>query len=305
MERLDKLEANLRQDIKGLEETMSAMAVSLGSEVERLETKCQRLEQENSELWDKVDRLESFSRRSNVLFYNIPEEPRETWERCERKVRELVKGCMGMELSEMDIERAHRVGPPGNARRARKIVAKFWNYKNKAKIISNAKKFKDNGVDVTEDFTERVKNSRNKLKQHMMSARSQGHFAKLSYDKLVIDGRVFVPGEGDSLTLISKRGTLDARIVQPVDGANSRDGEDEFGAEGNMEVGSQVTKEDGKRKRDGNGKVSPNVKTLEKKSKVEMERGRSKLMGRKESSGRSASPSVRDFFKSQVKPKEG
>ena len=315
MDRIEKLEGVLRNDIKGVQDSMTAMSVQVGSEIDLLKARCSYLEEENSQLWERVDRLEGFSRRSNVLFFNIPEEPKESWAMCELKVRNLVKDCMGLELGEMDIERAHRVGPPGRSSKPRKVVAKMWNYKNKERILANAKKFKANGIDVSEDFTERVKNVRSVLKKHLVSARQQGHFAKLSFDKLQVDGRLFVPGEGESLKLIGRRSTLTSNIVQPtaemeVQNYGDDDGESEGHAVGECSQSGAMepscsAKEEGKRKRDGNGKVSPNVKTVEKNSKVEMERGRSKMFGRKESTGRSASPSVRDFFKSQEKPKEG
>ena len=53
-----------------------------------------------------MEYLENQSRRNNIRVSGIPEEPRETWEKVEEKVKAAVKEKLDLDI---DIERTHRV----------------------------------------------------------------------------------------------------------------------------------------------------------------------------------------------------
>ena len=59
-----------------------------------------------------MDKLEFFSRRSNVRFFNVYEERDETSEDCVKKVVQLLDSFYSQKVCTWDdVERAHRTGP--------------------------------------------------------------------------------------------------------------------------------------------------------------------------------------------------
>ena len=83
----------------------------------------------------------------------------------------------------MTIERAHRTGRTGS--KARTIVVKFAQYKDRELVLAAAKKKRPRGIYVNEDYWAR----RKELLPKMMKAREEGKIAYLSFDKLVVRDR--------------------------------------------------------------------------------------------------------------------
>ena len=118
------LKSELQHEIRVVKKELSEVSTSLETawvEVEALKEKNTHLEgqlqhtlQKNSQLSEEVRvlkdcaiRQEDYSRRENLRFYNIPEDPEETNEECFAKVKELIS-----ELGPDDIQfhAIHRIG---------------------------------------------------------------------------------------------------------------------------------------------------------------------------------------------------
>ena len=118
------LKSELQHEIRVVKKELSEVSTSLETawvEVETLKEKNTLLEgqlqhtlQKNSKLSEEVRvlkdraiRQEDYSRRENLRFYNIPEDPEETNEECSAKVKELIS-----ELGPDDIQfhAIHRIG---------------------------------------------------------------------------------------------------------------------------------------------------------------------------------------------------
>ena len=99
-----------------------------------------------------------------------------------------------MNISDIEIERAHRLGRVGNQR---PIITKFLNFKDKEKIKSKIRQLQSdddrwvNPHRVTDDFAPGIRNDRKKLFKYMKLARGEEHNAYLSFNKLIIDGVTF------------------------------------------------------------------------------------------------------------------
>ncbi|KAL4219085.1 hypothetical protein ACF0H5_021668 [Mactra antiquata] len=95
-------------------------------------------------------------------------------------------------METVTIERVHRRIGSGNSSSCARI-AKFSNYTGRESIIPNCRQAftKDSHFSVREDFTERVQLHRRELGKKLVHARSQGHYASLRYDKLIIDNSVY------------------------------------------------------------------------------------------------------------------
>ena len=75
----------------------------------------------------KLDELEQYGRRENLRIYNVPEEQDEN-DDGEKIVLKIAKE-LKIELHKSDIQRAHRLGKPGN--KPRPIIARFISYKKR------------------------------------------------------------------------------------------------------------------------------------------------------------------------------
>ncbi len=117
----------------------------------RTAEKLQKLESE-------IERLESFSRRNNLRFFNIPQPTNETDDDCTRTlVRTLNHFYPSKRWNEDDIERAHRTGSTAsNGRRPRPIIARFFSWRDKMLVLRDRearRRMGDRDMRVADDLT--------------------------------------------------------------------------------------------------------------------------------------------------------
>ena len=133
---------------------------------------------------NKLVEMEDRSRRNNLRFDGLVDNSKETWEECERKVQEVISNHLEIE-HDVEIERCHRMGKrKGN--RPCTIVCNFLRFKDKQKILQNAKKLKDTGIYAYEDFSNETMEVRKSLREKVLEYRRQGKYAYLNYRKIVV-----------------------------------------------------------------------------------------------------------------------
>ena len=102
----------------------------------------------------KTDALEQYGRRVNLRIYNVPES-NSNIDDGEEMALPIAKE-MNVNLTDMEIELAHRLGRKRNGK-PRPIIVKFMCYKKRSHFISSKKKLKDSArfsnVFVAEDLT--------------------------------------------------------------------------------------------------------------------------------------------------------
>ena len=172
-----------QNEVDELKKTTSKLA----TDSELLE-KNQKIVCDSLKILDRTtDYLENQSRRNNLVFDGIKEMPKETWATTEEKVCSVISNCLKLDTRDMAIERAHRVGKPDtNSTKPRPIVVKFLNHKDRANILENAKKLKNTGIFINEDFSAQVREKRKALLPQMRAAREKGDIAYLRYDQLIV-----------------------------------------------------------------------------------------------------------------------
>ena len=132
-------------------------------EIDTLKTDVKSLQKENNDLRAKIDDIENRSRRSNLVFYGIPEH-KDGQEDCFKTINELLQGFVGVDINPEHIDRCHRTPThrtPGQSK-PRIIHVAFSSFQTR-EIVRKAciVKFKDNLLDgrkayVSEDFSKRV-----------------------------------------------------------------------------------------------------------------------------------------------------
>ena len=108
---------------------------------------------------DTIDYLENQSRRNNLRIDGAKERAEETWADTEQALRKVLETDLKMpadHVKTIAIERAHRTGGAQNADRARTVVVKFTNFKDRDSVIQAARANRHRGVFVKQDLSMRV-----------------------------------------------------------------------------------------------------------------------------------------------------
>ena len=115
-ERFDELRTEMNEIKHSLEysqkdiEGLAALKSTHEDLTSSLKTDVSALSENLDNLVAKVDYLENQSRRNNLRFDGIPDNPQESWDDSEKKVLDVLNTKFGFETPPV-IERAHRVGP--------------------------------------------------------------------------------------------------------------------------------------------------------------------------------------------------
>lgn len=148
--------------------TTSAEAASFQIQLKSLEARCE----------DAENRM----RRSNLIFYGIPDADKESWAESQDAIIDTCRSLLEHEVDQNQIERAHRLGPFVRNRN-RPIIVKFHVFKQKEAILRKAFKLKGKDVSIGEDFSPAVRDARRKLLEF---GRNQETPFKLRFNRLTI-----------------------------------------------------------------------------------------------------------------------
>ena len=147
---------------------------------------------------ERAIKLESHSRRNNLIFYGIPEEMNETSVKTESLLFSFLEDELKLKEDDIDgisIERAHRLGKRNaNGEKPRPIIAKFSFHKNcKELILSNACILAGTAFGISQDFPPEIGEIRRGLVRGLKDVKKEGRDAKLVYDKLYTNGQRYIP----------------------------------------------------------------------------------------------------------------
>uniref|UniRef100_T1IXY9 Uncharacterized protein n=1 Tax=Strigamia maritima TaxID=126957 RepID=T1IXY9_STRMM len=131
----------------------------------------------------KVDSLENYSRRANLVFRGIKEDAEESWEQTEAKVIEVVQKYLDFEPT--SVARSHQLEKQG--RRYRPVTVKFDAKKEKKMTLANRRKFKSSEIFVDEDFSNEIRQRRFFLFKEAKKRREAGNVAIVKSDKLKVN----------------------------------------------------------------------------------------------------------------------
>ena len=93
-----------------------------------------------------------------------------------------------LQLGNISVERAHRVGNKEKNNK-RTIVVKLASFKDKLKIISEARKLKGTNISINEDYSKETLEIRKEKWKEVKELRKNGTYAILVYDKVVTKGK--------------------------------------------------------------------------------------------------------------------
>lgn len=184
----DKQISDVKSDLKDTKSQLSDVATDLQKAHHEIAT----VKKENNDLKEQLIRLESQSRRDNLLIDGIFESQGEN---CQQKVQKFFSEVLGItDSSNIKIVRCHRVpsGPfRANRRKPRTMIVKFFWYGDRESVWEKRNVAKDKGYWISQDFPEPINERRKILLPIAAAARRQGSEATVNVDKLIIDSRSF------------------------------------------------------------------------------------------------------------------
>jgi hypothetical protein len=186
--------------IKNTVTEINANVTHMEQQLKTLKATCHKLKAEKLCLEERLDRIEGFSRRTNLVFFNVSEDKGE--KQTEEIVIDVVKNHMDIELYSNEIESAHRIGRRIDG--TRPILVKFNNFKRKIEILKASRLLNGTKIGISEDYSKAVRTVRSKLRPYMLLARERGDYAILRDDKLIVNGRRY------SLEEVEARSTPEA-----------------------------------------------------------------------------------------------
>ena len=173
--------------------------------IETTKTNFEKVEDEVSHLWDKIDDLENRSRRNNLVLYNVPEKSESNPSDCTYFLRALSKDFIKLNPQQIPaFERAHRT-PSGPARmneeHPRPIHILFPTFQDKiafrkaAIAVFKEQKFNDRKLYIQDDISARVQKKRKDLLPVLKKLKEEGKHPFFSYPatlKFWVDGQLKV-----------------------------------------------------------------------------------------------------------------
>ncbi|CAG9823937.1 unnamed protein product [Phaedon cochleariae] len=177
--RIDQLEANLDKKVEKAQSTID----SLISEIQHSNKKIQELEQENSILKIKVNRLEQKGRKNNIIVSGLKQE-----EGTENNLSKLQQ-VLEVNIEKGDLNDIYYLG--GKEDKSKLLKIEFNCYWKKQEILRNCYKLKNQGIFINQDLTKEEQEVHKKLRIHLNKAKSQGRKATIRNSLLIVDSVVY------------------------------------------------------------------------------------------------------------------
>ena len=183
--RIETFEAKHHEEIDKMGKRNEENVQKMNDKVERVAT---ALEHVQEKMYDF-----EVNKKNNLIFYGIPNEGHEKENKLIMKVKELIKANMKVRR-ELVITTASRMFTGPEVFGCRPVLVTFEEFKDREEVLKNSKFIKKPTISVTEDLSKRTRESRQELRKFMRHVKRINPEKRcfLSYDKLYIDGKVFV-----------------------------------------------------------------------------------------------------------------
>ncbi|MES9881875.1 MAG: hypothetical protein ABW185_13435 [Sedimenticola sp.] len=167
-----------------------------------LESKTTQLEKEKKNIDSKLIELESRSMRENLLFFGVDEKELD----CKAAFTKVCIETLNMghdEVTDIKLDRIHRLGATATAGKQRPIVMKFHSYQDRETIRNKAWEKRDalktNGYGIREQLPKTVMDKRKEMYPIMKAERDKGKTVKWNREKMLINGKEYVPPAAQSV----------------------------------------------------------------------------------------------------------
>ena len=183
----------VRSEMHSMREDQNTKIVAVANELRVTRNDVAHLEAENKQLHkytkvltDKVNQLECYSRRTNLIFFNIEEDEQPL----SPKVRSILSKMGVHGTDKMIFQAVHRLGKP-NKSRPRPVIIRFDYLPDRQAVWDARRNLKGTNYSLDEDLPEVYKRDRGLLMPVMKAARAGNHKASMVANKVRIEGRLY------------------------------------------------------------------------------------------------------------------
>ena len=190
-ERQDILEIARHEDATGLGKTTEGIAETIQQLTDKVEKVDTGLENVQEKMYDF-----DANKKNNLIVYGIPNEVHEKEITLIAKVKELIKTNMKIRR-ELVITTVSRMFTGPEVFGCRPVLVTFEDFKDREEVLKNSRFIKKPTISITEDLSKRTREARQELRKFMRHVKRINPEKRcfLQYDKLYIDGKVFVFSE--------------------------------------------------------------------------------------------------------------
>ena len=190
------LDEKLKEHIGPLKENICALEAGLSELTNKQKKDVEQLRSENENLKIHINKLETYQRKNNIRFLNMPEDKDEN---LEQKVLDICNRFLERDkkLDWRSFERVHRLGT--SAKDEHPVIARVANFKDKQSIHKIKKEISNQyNITITDDLPVEVVEARRKLFPVMEALKADLKQAKkdpagiyLKEDKLIVKSKVY------------------------------------------------------------------------------------------------------------------
>lgn len=173
----------IKTDIQSIKEDLS----SYREKVQDLEVRVCELEGENTYLRGRLENIERSSRKNQVIVFGFKEESEDF---LERRILELFRGTLSVNIQRQDIDNLYRIGKKGTST-SRPIIIRFVRFSEKQRVLKNLNKLKGTGISITNDLTLQQQEEQKILYKYCKVAKSRQFAVKIDKGHLVVNGETF------------------------------------------------------------------------------------------------------------------
>ena len=178
------------KEASALRRNMECKINVLESKLEKLQIQVENMNREQKLVHEQNLKLDTYSRRDNLVLDGIPEADGESDTVCLDTVYDILINKMSIQNArEMRIVRCHRLGSKvSGARRPRSIIFRLHWFGDRQTIWNARQNLKGTNIFISENFPPEIEQRRRILYPVMKAAQNLKHKAYLVVDKLHIEG---------------------------------------------------------------------------------------------------------------------
>ena len=143
------------------------------------------------------------NKKNNLIFNGLPNEVRETPAKLLGAVQDIIKTKMNISR-DIDISSVGRILTGPTMLGCRPVLVTFTTFKDREEVLANSKFLKvSTSIHITEDMSKKTREARQELRKFMVKVRKSNPEKKcfIQYDKLFINGRVFIYNQEEGRVL--------------------------------------------------------------------------------------------------------
>lgn len=187
MEQITEILKSIQIDMQIQNQKLETMERSLTDTINKkfteIESKHNELISKVDEQEKRIDNIERYIRRKNVVIFGL-EEQEKSYGDLEKEILRITNEIMSVQLTTSDIDCLYRVGKKGS--RTRPILLSLTTVNKKIQIIKRKNKLSDTPYYMKDDYPTKILNERKTLNEQVKKLKSEGKNAIIKYNKIII-----------------------------------------------------------------------------------------------------------------------